>query len=179
MLHLDQREGSLKNRLTFPFLFIPDEMLLIHRNLFFQLSSLIIYSLLSITVSQKLFALPIKTVILNSQEESIGLALVYIDYIELQETDGTPIGRLGFVNIKGGFKIFVVLDDGQQNLVGSAKNRRLFDNEETLIGHYDWTTFWSYVYSPSGEKLGKAKCIAFRGICAAGIASFLTGLLDN
>ena len=154
-------------------------MFIIFRYYFVQLSTLIIYGILSISASQKLFALPIKTEILNSQEESIGLALVYIDYIELQETDGTPKGRLGFVNIKGGFQIFVVRDDGQQNLVGLAKNRRLFDNEDKLIGHYDWTTFWSYVYSPSGEKLGKAKCIAFRGICAAGIASFLTGLLDN
>jgi len=30
--------------------------------------------------------------------------------------DGTPKGRLGFVNIKGGFQLFVVRDDGQQNL---------------------------------------------------------------
>ena len=154
-------------------------MFIIFRYYLIQLSTLIIYIILSITASQKLFSLPLKTEILNSQEESIGLALVYIDYIELQEKDGTPKGRLGFVNIKGGFQIFVVSDDGQQNLVGLAKNRRLYDKEETLIGHYDWTTFWSYVYSPSGEKLGKAKCIAFRGICAAGIASFLTGLVDN
>ena len=154
-------------------------MFIIFRYYFVKLSTLIIYSILSISASQKLFALPIKTEILTPQEESIGLALVYIDYVELQGTDGIPKGRLGFVNIKGGFQIFVVLDDGQQNLVGSAKNRRLFDNEDKLIGHYDWTTFWSYVYSPSGKKLGKAKCIAFRGICAAGIASFLTGLLDN
>ena len=128
---------------------------------------------------QKLFALPIKTVILNPQEESVGIAEVYIDYIELKEINEIPRGRLGFVNIKGGFQIFVVRDDGEQILVGSAKNRRLFDKEGNLIGHYDWTTFWSYVYSPSGKKLGKAKCIAFRGICAAGIASFLTGLLDD
>tara|TARA_Y100001970_G_C14236813_1_gene862338 strand:+ start:1091 stop:1480 length:390 start_codon:yes stop_codon:yes gene_type:complete len=125
----------------------------------------------------ELLALPIKTEILNHKEEIVGIALVYIDYVELQEVDGTPKGRLGFVNSNGEFKIFVVHDDGEQNLVGSAKNRRLYDNEEVLIGHYDWTTFWSYVYSPSGNKLGKAKCIAFRGVCAAGIASFLTGIL--
>jgi len=89
------------------------------------------------------------------------------------------VGRLGFVNIQGGFQMFVVRDDGEQNLVGSAKNRRLYDKDKKLIGHYDWTTFWSYIYAPDGTKLGKAKCIAFRGICSAGIASFLTGLLDK
>ena len=135
-------------------------------------------SFICVGFSQVLFALPLKTTILNPEKQPIGLALVYIDYVELQEMDGTPLGRLGFVNIQGGFQMFVVRDDGQQSLIGSAKNRRLFDKEGKLIGHYDWTTFWSYVYAPDGTKLGEAKCIAFRGICAAGIASFLTGLLD-
>ena len=129
--------------------------------------------------SVKINALPLKTKILNVKEETVGLAHIYIDYVELLGKDETLIGRLGFANIRGGFNIYVVLDDGKQNIVGSAKNRQIFDNQEKLVGHYDWTTFWSYVYSPSGEKLGKAKCIAFRGICAAGIASYLTGLLDN
>ena len=129
--------------------------------------------------SVKINALPLKTKILNVKEETVGLAHIYIDYVELLGKDETPIGRLGFANIRGGFNIYVVLDDGKQNIVGSAKNRQIFDNQEKLVGHYDWTTFWSYVYSPSGEKLGKAKCIAFRGFCAAGIASYLTGLLDN
>jgi len=44
--------------------------------------------------------------------------------------------------------MFVVRDDGKQSLIGSAKNRRLFDKDGKLIGHYDWTTFWSYVYAP-------------------------------
>ena len=123
--------------------------------------------------------LPIKTSILNPEKQVVGQALVYIDYVELLKQDGTPLGRLGFVNIKGGFQMFVVRDDGKQSLVGSAKNRRLYDKDGKLIGHYDWTTFWSYVYAPDGTKLGKAKCIAFRGICAAGIASFLTGLLEQ
>ena len=154
-------------------------MLFTVRQIFYQLLYLAILSILSIVLSNELFALPIKTTILSPEKQPLGLAQVYIDYVELQELDGTPLGRLGFVNIHGGFQMFVVRDDGQQNLVGSAKNRRLFDKEGKLIGHYDWTTFWSYVYAPDGTKLGKAKCIAFRGICAAGIASFLTGLLDQ
>ena len=154
-------------------------MPVISKHLFVQFSRFLLISILLLGLCQKLFALPLKTTIVSPEKQPLGLALVYIDYVELQELDGTPRGRLGFVNIKGGFQMFVVRDDGQQNLVGSAKNRRLFDKEGKLIGHYDWTTFWSYVYAPDGKKLGKAKCIAFRGICAAGIASFLTGLLDQ
>ena len=149
------------------------------KDAFLQFRLLLLISFFCVRLSQHLFALPLKTTILNPEKQPIGLALVYIDYVELQELDGTPLGRLGFVNIQGGFQMFVVRDDGEQNLVGSAKNRRLFDNDGKLIGHYDWTTFWSYVYAPDGKKLGEAKCIAFRGICAAGIASFLTGLLDQ
>ena len=154
-------------------------MPVLSKHLFVQFSRFLLISILLLGLCQKLFALPLKTTIISPEKQPLGLALVYIDYVELQELDGTPRGRLGFVNIKGGFQMFVVRDDGQQNLVGSAKNRRLFDKEGQLIGHYDWTTFWSYVYAPDGTKLGKAKCIAFRGICAAGIASFLTGLLEQ
>ena len=154
-------------------------MPVLSKHLFVQFSGILLLGILLLGLSQKLFALPLKTTIVSPEKQPLGLALVYIDYVELQELDGTPRGRLGFVNIKGGFQMFVVRDDGLQNLVGSAKNRRLFDKEGKLIGHYDWTTFWSYVYAPDGTKLGKAKCIAFRGICAAGIASFLTGLLDQ
>ena len=146
---------------------------------FFQLSRLLVFSIILLGLIPQLFALPLKTTILSPEKKPLGLALVYIDYIELQELDETPVGRLGFVNIQGGFQMFVVRDDGEQNLVGSAKNRRLYDKDKKLIGHYDWTTFWSYVYAPDGTKLGKAKCIAFRGICSAGIASFLTGLLEK
>ncbi len=154
-------------------------MPVLSRHLFFQLRRLLLFSILLLGLIPHLFALPLKTTILSPEKKPLGLAMVYIDYIELQELDGTPVGRLGFVNIQGGFQMFVVRDDGEQNLVGSAKNRRLYDKDKKLIGHYDWTTFWSYVYAPDGTKLGKAKCIAFRGICSAGIASFLTGLLDK
>ena len=160
-------------------MFYPPKRPVRSKHLFFQLSRLLLFSILFLGLTQELFALPIKTSILNPEKQVVGQALVYIDYVELLKLDGTPLGRLGFVNIQGGFQMFVVRDDGQQNLVGSAKNRRLFDKDGKLIGHYDWTTFWSYVYAPDGTKLGKAKCIAFRGICAAGIASFLTGLLDQ
>ena len=149
------------------------------KNKYFYLHLNLIVCIIWFGVTSNLFALPLNTSILNAEEEKVGQALVYIDYIELQDMDGTAKGRLGFVNIKGGFQLFVVVDDGQQNLVGSAKNRRLYNNEGELLAHYDWTSFWSYVYAPDGTKIGEAKCIAFRGICAAGIASYLSGLLDQ
>ena len=154
-------------------------MLVRFNHTFLQFLRLFLFCIIWLVLSADLFALPIKTAILNPEKQLVGQALVYIDYVELLKQDGTPLGRLGFVNIQGGFQMFVVRDDGKQSLVGSAKNRRLYDKDGKLIGHYDWTTFWSYVYAPDGTKLGKAKCIAFRGICAAGIASFLTGLLEQ
>ena len=149
------------------------------KNILFQLRRVLLLCVIWLGMSANLFALPIKTSILNAEEQEVGKALVYIDYVELQDIEGSAKGRLGFVNIKGGYQLFVVVDDGQQNLVGSAKNRRLYNKEGELLAHYDWTTFWSYVYAPDGTKIGEAKCIAFRGICSAGIASYLTGLLDQ
>ena len=154
-------------------------MLVRFNHTFLQFHRLFLFCIIWLVLSADLLALPIKTSILNHEKQVVGQALVYIDYVGLLKLDGTPLGRLGFVNIQGGSQMFVVRDDGKQSLIGSAKNRRLYDKDGKLIGHYDWTTFWSYVYAPDGTKLGKAKCIAFRGICAAGIASFLTGLLEQ
>ena len=164
---------------AFPFLFSKHKMLFSLKHLYFQLRWILLFCIIWHGVAAILFALPIKTAILNAEEQEVGKALVYIDYVELQDMDGTAKGRLGFVNIKGGFQLFVVIDDGQQNLVGSAKNRRLYNKAGELLAHYDWTTFWSYVYAPDGTKIGEAKCIAFRGICSASIASYLSGLLDQ
>ena len=155
------------------------KMLFSLNNILFKNRLILLFCTVWLEMSYNLFALPIKTTILNAEEQEVGKALVYIDYVELQDLEGTSKGRLGFVNIKGGFQLFVVIDDEQQNLVGSAKNRRLYNNKGELLAHYDWTTFWSYVFAPDGTKIGEAKCIAFRGICAAGIASYLTGLLDK
>ena len=149
------------------------------KNVYYYFRLIFFFCVIWLGTSANIFALPIKTSILNAEEQKVGQALVYIDYVELLDLDGTSKGRLGFVNIKGGFQLFIVIDDGQQNLVGSAKNRRLYDKDGELLAHYDWTTFWSYVYAPNGTKIGEAKCIAFRGICAAGIASYLTGLLNQ
>ena len=107
---------ACKNRLAFPFLFYPPKMPVLSKYLFVQFSRFLLISILLLGLCQKLFALPLKTTIVSPEKQPLGLAQVYIDYVELQELDGTPRGRLGFVNIKGGFQMFVVRDDGQQNL---------------------------------------------------------------
>ena len=94
---------------------------------FFKFIRYFTLGFLWLAFSADLFALPIKTSILNHEKQVVGQALVYIDYVELLKLDGTPQGRLDFVNIRGGFQMFVVRDDGKQSLVGSAKNRRLYD----------------------------------------------------
>ena len=77
-------------------------MLVRFKHPFFQFRWLFLFCIIWLGLSAELFALPIKTAILNSKEQVVGQALVYIDYIELQDIDGTHKGRLGFVNIKGG-----------------------------------------------------------------------------
>ena len=123
-------------------------------------------------------ALPIKTEILNPQKKMIGRAHVYIDYVELLDPAEQLKGRVGFVKADGRFQLFIVRDGDKQEWVGRAANRRLYDTKGKLLALYDWTTFWVYVYTPEGEKLGQARCLSFRGICAAGVASYLTGLLE-
>ena len=124
-------------------------------------------------------ALPLKSQILGPKNEPVGLAHIYIDYVELMQLDGTPKGRVSFVKTQSGFELFVVRMDEKNNWTGRAADRRLFDVEGNLLAFYDWTTFWSYVYAPDGSRLGQIKCLAFRGVCAVGAAAYLTGILEK
>ena len=92
-------------------------MLVRFNHTFLQFLRLFLFCIIWLVLSADLFALPIKTAILNPEKQVVGQALVYIDYVELLKQDGTPLGRLGFVNIQGGFQMFVVRDDGKQSLV--------------------------------------------------------------
>ena len=64
------------------------------------------FGFLWLAFSADLFALPIKTSILNPEKQVVGQALVYIDYVELLKLDGTPLGRLGVGNRKNRLKCF-------------------------------------------------------------------------
>ncbi|MBF0277638.1 MAG: hypothetical protein HQM13_07610 [SAR324 cluster bacterium] len=121
---------------------------------------------------------PLKTEILNANDKAIAKALIYIDYFEVLSMNEQLLGKVGIQNAGGVFQLFIVKGDNKQTLVGWSANRQLFNNKDQLIGYYDWSTFWVYAYSVTGKKLGKAKCIAFRGYCAAGIAAYLTGLFN-
>ena len=121
---------------------------------------------------------PLKTDILNAENKPIARALIYIDYFEVLTMNAKLLGKVGVVNAEGKWQLFLVKADNQKTLVGWAANRQLFNDQDQLIGYYDWSTFWVYAYSVTGQRLGKAKCIAFRGYCAAGIAAYLTGLFN-
>ena len=69
--------------------------------LFFKLSRLLLFSILLLGLSQELFALPLKTTILNLEKQPVGRALVYIDYVELQELDGSSSGTSGLRQYSG------------------------------------------------------------------------------
>ena len=122
---------------------------------------------------------PLKTEILDVEDKPVARALIYIDYFEVLTLDSQLLGKVGIVNLDGTFQLFLVTADNQRTLVGWAANRVLYNSEDHLIGFYDWSTFWVYAYSETGKKLGRAKCIAFRGYCAAGVAAYLTGLFDQ
>ena len=124
-------------------------------------------------------ALPLKSQILGPKNSPVGLAYIYIDYVELMQLDGTPKGRVSFVKTQSGFELFVMRRDEKNEWTGRASDRRLYDVEGKLLAFYDWTTFWSYVYAPDGTRLGQIKCLAFRGVCAAGAAAYLAGILEK
>lgn len=134
--------------------------------------------LLSLWLPHQSHALPIQTTILGPSQEPVGRANIYIDYVELLDPEGNQKGRIGFTNAQGQFQMLVVREGEARDWVGTAANRRLYDRSGKLLAFYDWTTFWIYVYAPDGTRLGQAKCIAFRGVCAAGIAGYLSGILE-
>lgn len=121
-------------------------------------------------------ALPLQTPILTPAEEQVGTALVYIDYVELLDPSQRPLGKVAFVIRDGFFEMMLVRQDEKKTISGRAANRRLYNEAGELIALYDWTSFWVYVYGRDGKALGKAKCLAFRGVCAAGVAGYLSGL---
>ena len=67
---------------------------------FLRFRRLLLLIVMWLVFSADLFALPIRTSILNPEKQVVGQALVYIDYVELLKLDGTPLGRLGF-QLKG------------------------------------------------------------------------------
>jgi hypothetical protein len=115
--------------------------------------------------------------ILDAAEKPIGKARVYPNYVELLDAAEQRKGAIGVVIVEGRTRLFVVGADESRKLVGWAEGRRLFNSKGELVGHYQWTPIWSYVYDKQMKKVGQAQCLAYQGVCAAGIAGFLLGLL--
>ncbi len=120
---------------------------------------------------------PLPVDILNPAEQTVGKAEIYPNYIVLRDAAGKKKGAIGVVIVEGKIRLFVVGSDQTRRLAGWAENRRLFNAKGQLVGYYYWTPIWSYVYDKSMKKVGQAQCLAYQGVCAAGIAGYLLGLL--
>lgn len=119
---------------------------------------------------------PLEVDILDARESKVGKAFVYPNFIELQDRTGTPKGAIGIVMAQGRVQLFLVGANKERKLIGWAENRRLFNSEDKLVGYYYWTAIWNYVYDLKMKKVGQSQCLAYQGLCAAGVAGYLLGL---
>lgn len=119
---------------------------------------------------------PIKEDILDPQHKPLGHVLIYPNYVEVQDVSGATRGAIGVVEVQGRAELFLIRHDAQRHLIGWARGHRLYNGEDQLVGYYIWTPVWSYVYDPKMKKVGQAQCIAYQGVCAAGVAGYLLGL---
>jgi len=120
---------------------------------------------------------PLKVKIVDPQEKPLGQALVYLNFIELLDAQGQLRGAIGVVMTQGKAQLFLVRHNEERKFIGWAEDHRLYNTEDKLVGFYFWTPIWSYVYDPKMNKVGQAQCIAYQGVCAAGVAGYLLGLL--
>lgn len=119
---------------------------------------------------------PLQVEILDAQQHKAGRADVYLNYVELADATGQQRGAIGVIMIDGQARLFLVQSDGERKLVGWAEDHRLYGADSKLVGYYIWTPIWSYVYDDKLKKVGQAQCLAYQGVCAAGIAGYLLGL---
>ena len=119
---------------------------------------------------------PLKVAILDANEAPQGTAWIYSNYIELEDETGDKRGAIGVMLVQGRAELFLVQSDPARSLVGFGKNYRIYNTKDQIVGYYYWTPIWSYVYDPKMKKVGQAQCLAYQGVCAAGIAGFLLGL---
>lgn len=120
---------------------------------------------------------PMTVEILGPQGALKGRALVYSNYVELQDAAGQPRGAIGVVVAQGRLRLFLVRGDAERSLVGWSDNHRLYNAQNELLGYYNWSAIWSVVYDAELKPMGRAQCIAYQGVCAAGVAGYLLGLL--
>ena len=119
---------------------------------------------------------PLSVDILDPAGKPVGRAQILPNFIVLLDRTGQKKGVIGIVMVEGRMRLFAVGADQERKLVGYAENYRLFNPQGELIGFYQWTAIWSYVYDKNMKKVGQAQCLAYQGVCAAGVAAFLLGL---
>ncbi len=120
---------------------------------------------------------PLSVDILSPSEQTIGKAEIYPNFIVLRDAADNRKGAVGVVMVEGRMRLFLVRSDQSRQLVGWAHNRQVFNAKGELVGYYNWTPIWSYIYDKSMKKVGQAQCLAYQGVCAAGVAGYLLGLL--
>lgn len=128
-------------------------------------------------IPTSLEAIPLKSPILDASGNAVASLLVDVDYVEIYDSNKELIGKIGSINIQGRTELFLIQDNQKQTLVGVASGKTLYHPNGESIASYDWDAFWARIYDPKGIFLGKIKCIAFRGLCAAAAAGYLTGVL--
>lgn len=119
---------------------------------------------------------PIRVDILGPSGEVKGKALVFPNYVQIQDASSKARGAIGVLLVEGQMRLFLVRSNSERSYIGWGNNHKLFDAKNKLIGYYNWTPIWSYVYDTKMKKVGQAQCIAYQGVCAAGVAGFLLGL---
>ena len=120
---------------------------------------------------------PIKAEIVDPANKPLGTALIYPNFVEVLGLDGVQRGAIGVVMAQGRATLYLVRADSERRFIGWAEDHKLYNTEDQLVGYYFWTPIWSYVYDPKMKKLGQAQCLAYQGVCAAGVAGYLLGLL--
>lgn len=114
--------------------------------------------------------------ILDNSGKPVGKAKIYSNYLELLDLRDKPIGTVGVMMVEGQARLLLVGAGGERKIVGYSRDHRVFDPGGKLVGFYRWTPIWSYVYDKQLKKVGRAQCLAYQGVCAAGVAGFLLGL---
>ena len=119
---------------------------------------------------------PLPVDIFDPAGKPVGKAQILPNFIVLLDRTGQKKGVIGIVLVEGRMRLFAIRTNQERKLVGYAENHRLYDPQGELIGFYQWTAIWSYVYDKNMKKVGQAQCLAYQGVCAAGVAAYLLGL---
>jgi len=121
---------------------------------------------------------PVKGEIFDHEDQRIGTAHVYPQFVEIFDMQNQMTGKIGVMIHQGIAKLFLVGTDNQRSLVGHATGGKLFDHQNRLLGSYFWTPTYSFVYGLGGIRAGRVKCIAWPRVCAAGVAGYLLKLFE-